>query len=242
MPTKLAWIISILLFTANGVFAATIVLNTADEYPLSTIDGRGYEDQIVSEAFRRIGVDVKISHLPSERALVNADRGIDDGNFARIAGLERIYPNLVIVPEKLTDFEFTAFSKDPSIRISGWKSLKPYSVAIVTGWKILEENIVGTRSLTKVSSPESLFQLLAQDRADIVVFDRTQGNAVIKKLGVQGVYALTPLLARQAMFMYLNRRHAELARKLPRVLREMKRDGSFDRMIKSSMKGSEHGL
>lgn len=225
--------------STNAFAADTLVLNTADEYPLSTEDGRGYEDLIIKEAFQRSGVRVQIVHLPSERALVNANTGINDGNFVRIAGIEHIYPNLVRVREKITEFEFAAFTKDRSVAIRDWNSLKPYSVGIITGWKILEANVLNTRSLTKVGDPEALFELLARGRADVVIFDRTQGNAVIRKMGFAGVRPLTPLLARQDMYLYLNRRHATLAAVIARTLREMKGDGSFDRIVNSVMRGKE---
>lgn len=231
--------ILLLCFCSDAISAGTIVLNTADEYPLSTIDNRGYVDMIISEAFKRLGLVSRIVHLPSERALVNANAGIDDGNFVRIAGLEKSYPDLVMVPEMITEFEFTAFTKDPSIRIRGWSGLKPYRVGIITGWKILEAKVVGTRSLTKAGDPDALFAMLAGDRVDVVVFDRRQGLAVIKRLGIAGVKPLLPALARQDMFLYLNRRHAPLAPKLANVLREMKRDASFERIVNSVMRKKE---
>lgn len=228
-------ILAMLLWAGSAV-AETIVLNTAHTWPRSTPDGRGFEDLIVNEAFRRLGMEVKIVHLPSERALVNANKGIDDGNFARIAGLEKDYPNLVMVPEQIATFEFAAFARDSSIRIDGWESLQSYSVGIVTGWKILEANVTRTRLLTKVSSPDALFDLLVHGRVDIVVFDREQGKAILRRNGISGVMALKPLLASTDMFIYLNSRHAALAPKLAAVLREMKRDGSFARIEGSVIK------
>lgn len=193
------FIVALLFMTPNAAFAGMLALNTADEAPLSTVDGTGHNDLIIREAFRRVGHQITIVHLPSERALVNANKGIDDGNFVRIAGLDTLYPNLVRVPESITVFEFAAFTKDPSIRIRDWESLKPHNVGIITGWKILEANIVGTRSLTKVSSPKALFELLASDSVDLVVFDRRQGNVFLRNHGLAGIMPLTPLLARQEM-------------------------------------------
>jgi polar amino acid transport system substrate-binding protein len=230
MRTAFGCLIIVAVLCGTGVFAGTLVLNTAEEYPLSTADGRGIEDLIISEAFRRVGVSVEIAHLPAERALVNANKGIDDGTFVRIAGIERIYPNLVRVRERITEFEFVAFAREPSIKIRDWNSLRPYSIGIITGWKILEAKIVGASLLTKVSSPEALFSLLERGRADIVVYDRTQGIAMMRKLGIAGVRPLSPPLAKQDMFLYLNRRHEDLAPKLESSLREMKRDGSFSRI------------
>ncbi|MDA8325342.1 MAG: transporter substrate-binding domain-containing protein [Nitrospiraceae bacterium] len=222
-----------IVLCSGSAYGKPLLLNTFNTYPLSSPQGTGYLDLVIKEAFRRIGADVKIVRLSSERGLVNADRGIDDGDFVRIAGLDKTYPNLVRVPAALCDFEFTVFTKDPSIRIEGWQGLKPYNVGIITGWKILERKIVGTRSLTKVGNATALFELLAHDRADLVVFDKVEGDAIIKKLGLSGIIALRPYLARQDMYLYLNRRHAGLARRLAEALLEMKTDGSMRRIARS---------
>jgi polar amino acid transport system substrate-binding protein len=102
----------LLLFLCFSALASelSLVLNTAHVYPLSSPEGSGFEDKILKEAFRRIGKEIKIIHLPSERALINANEGTDDGNFARVAGLEKTYPNLIRVPERLWMFEFAVFS------------------------------------------------------------------------------------------------------------------------------------
>jgi polar amino acid transport system substrate-binding protein len=191
---------------------------------------------IIKEAFRRIGMEARVVHLPSERALVNANQGIDDGDFVRIAGIEKRYPNLIMVEEKICEFEFAAFSRHQGVTITDWQSLKPYNVGIITGWKILEANITESRSLTKVSTPEALFDLLLHDRADLVVFDRLQGNALIKERGLSGVKALSPLLAQRDMYLYLHKRHAGLVPKLAEALRQMKQDGTHQRLIDSVLK------
>ncbi len=234
-----AWLLPGLL--AAGIFLCpgmargkTFLLNTSSTYPLSTPEGNGSLDLIIREAFRRIGMDVKIVRVPSERGLVDADRGIDDGDFVRVAGLEKMYPNLVRVPEPICDFEFTVFTKDLSIRINGWRSLKPYNVGIITGWNILERNITGTRSLTEVGDANALFELLAHGRVDLVVFDRVEGDAVIKKLGLSEIIALKPYLSKQGMYLYLNRRYAGLAPRLAAALLEMKRNGDMQRLTRSA--------
>ena len=222
-----------LLLCCGKAYAQTFSLNTFNTYPLSTAEGTGSLDLIVKEAFRRIGAGASITRLSSERGLVNADRGIDDGDFVRIAGLEKTYPNLVRVREPLCRFEFTVFTRDPSIRIKGWKSLKPYNVGVITGWKILERKIVGTRSLTMVKNADALFELLENGRADLVVFDRVEGDALVRQKKLTGIRALRPFLTERDMYLYLNRRYAGLAPKLARALLDMKRDGAVRRIIKS---------
>ncbi len=213
--------------------AETLVLNTSHDPPRSRPDGGGYEDRIVAEAFRRIGLGTRLVHLPSERALQNVNQGIDDGNFSRVAGLAAQYQNLVMVPEPVDEFLFTAFTRDTSIHVQRWEDLKPFNVGLITGWKIVEANTRDARSVTTVKDEEALFALLDRGRADVVVADLYFGQELLRSKSYQGVRALSPPLERRNMYLYLNKRHADLAPRLAAALREMKRDGTMERLTKA---------
>ncbi len=203
--------------------------------PLSKPDQTGFYDLVLLEAFERAGVPIAISHLPAERSLTNANDGITDGDFVRISGLARLYPNLIQVPAKITDFEFVAFSKDASIQLKDWASAKPYHVGIVRGWKILEENLSGSASLTRVKNQKLLFTLLDKGRANIVVYSRFEGYEMIKHLGLTGVKALEPPLAVREMFLYLNKKHTRLIPVISEALKDMKQDGTYGALFDQSL-------
>ncbi len=233
------FLLFLFFFLITPCIASTpLVITTSVGPPESNKSDTGLYDLILNEAFRRIGRQVDIDHLPSERALRNADSGLTDGEFPRISGLDGIYPDLVMVPEKLTNYEFVAFSKQPRIKISSWDALQPYDVAIVRGWKILEKNIVNTRSLVRVKNQKLLFKLLANERADIVVYSRFAGYTYIHSQGLAGdVVILEPPLAVREMYLYLNKKHEPLVKPLAQALREMKADGTYtqikDRVLRN---------
>jgi polar amino acid transport system substrate-binding protein len=224
--------------TAPTIASPLLIITTSVGPPESNESETGLYDLILQEAFRRVDLRVDIDHLPSERALMNADSGLTDGEFPRISGLERLYPNLVMVPEKLTTYEFVAFSKHRGLKMSSWNALQPYDVAIVRGWKILEKNIVNTRSLVRAKNQKLLFHLLLNDRADIVVYSRIAGDAYIRSLGLEGVIvALEPPLAAREMHLYLNKKHEQFVKPLAHALREMRKDGTYTE-IKNRALGS----
>ena len=83
-----------------------LTLATGALPPLTSAPGHtGFLDALAQEVFGRIEVDASVLRLPVERALVNANAGIEDGDMFRAAGFEKDYPNLVQVPEKVLDFE-----------------------------------------------------------------------------------------------------------------------------------------
>lgn len=222
-----------------GSCGETLVLSTDDVYPRSTPEGTGFEDLILKEAFQRIGVSIKISSLPAERALINVNQGIDDGLFVKIAGVEESYPNLIMVPEKICDYDFAAFTKNPSIQINGWDSLKPYNVGFLRGWKMYEANIKEAKSITKVKDDEALIELLNHDRVDIIAYELLEMKVRSKKMNLTGIITLQPLLAKKDMFCYLNRKHSKLVPGLVQALKDMKADGTYNKIMTSAMEKLE---
>lgn len=229
-------ILSALFFVDIARCLETLHLTTFAGPPLSTEKTQGFYDLILTEAFRRSDIAINISHLPAERSLINADSGITDGDFVRIAGLEKIYPNLIRVPEKITDFEFMAFTKNQDIHISVWEDCLKYNMAIVKGWKILEVNLAGARTLKKVKDQKQLFILLANDRADAAVYSRFEGYGVIKELKLTNILTLEPPLAVREMYLYLNKRHRDLILNISENLLRMKKDGTFERIRQKTLR------
>lgn len=216
---------------AAPAMAQTLVINTDERFPVSSEQGDGFLDIIVTEAFARIGVTISIVHLPSERALLNADQGVDDGLFDRIAGIDQDYPHLVMVPEKVNEFEFCAFTSDPDMALAGWEDLKPYNVGMVRGWKMVENNMPQVTSLVSVREDFMLFDLLLNGRADVVILGRLSGMMLAKERGLTGIHVVEPPLAVTDMYVYLHERHAALVPELARAIRELKDEGFYDQTV-----------
>jgi len=234
------WLILFVVFLLSGVVLAdpvdsdhTIVLNTTGKEPLSTPDHQGLMDQLATEAFRRCGYTLMFDALPAERALRNADKGIIDGELARIKGMEKIYPNLIRVPEKLIDWYFVAYSKNPLDLANGWESLAQRNIAFITGWKIFEQNSPESASITKVRNADQLFTLLSRGRTDIALFNLASGNYLVEKLKLKDVKAQMPPLAVREMYIYLNKKHSRLVPILAKSLADMKSDGTYDKILNS---------
>ncbi|VAX17201.1 hypothetical protein MNBD_NITROSPINAE02-347 [hydrothermal vent metagenome] len=208
--------------------------------PISNETETGIVETVIKEAFKRIGVNISIENLPAERSLISANDGITDGEYIRISGLDKYYPNLVQVREKIIDFEFVAFSMEMDFKTVGWKSLKPYSVGIITGWKILENNVVGTLHRTDVQNALQLFTLLAKGRADVVIFEKMMGIEMAKSLFLDDVKILEPPLAEKEMFLYLHKKHRKLVPRVEAALKEMKIDGTYKKIFEVGLSGYTH--
>lgn len=193
-------------------------------------------DQLAKEAFRRIGLTVRISILPCERSIRSANQGIDDGDLTRIEGINRLYSNLIQVPEKTITFEFVAFTKMSNRPLSNWKSLAPYHVGVIRGWKILEKNAAGAASLTKVENAMLLFTLLRKNRVDLILYERIQGYGMIKELNISGLRVLEPPLAVRDMYLYLHKKHKSIVLQLAVAMKVMKQDGTYAKIVRESLR------
>lgn len=220
---------------ADLLASEKLVLNTAFTYPLSTNAQTGFVDVIVNKALNRIGYSMKSVRLPAERALINANRGIDDGDLLRVEGLDKVYTNLIRVPEKIIDLEMVVFSKHVTFPIEGWHSLEPYSVAIITGWKILERNISESAGRIMVKNARQLFNMLLKDRVDIIVYSRWVGLGYLAQNNIKGISVILPPLERIGFYLYLHKKHQDLVPKLANALRAMKADGSYQSVFEKIM-------
>lgn len=215
--------------------AGALVLNAGVRAPYTQPDRSGFLDRLVAELFRRVGLKAEVQvYEASERAMQNADAGIDDGIAMRIRGLEAQYPNLVRVPEKVIDNDFVAYSRKHDFPTRNWDALAPYQVAHIIGWKVFENNLRGRQDITLVKNAEQLFELLRHDRADVVLYERWQGQWRARQAGLEA-RALEPPLASQEMFIYLHRKHDVHVQRVAAALAGMKRDGSYQRIFDETL-------
>lgn len=211
-----------------------LTLNDTNEPPFTTADGKGFLDVVAGEAFRRAGVRLQLVKLPAERGLINANAGTDDGDLTRIAGLESRYPNLIRVPEKLVDWEFAAFSKQATLAPT-WPVLRARPVGHIRGWKIYENQLRGARFVVTADDSAQLFRQLQLNRIEVALYERWLGLGVLKRMGIEGVTPLEPLLDKREMYIYLNKRHAALVPKLAQALRDIKAEGLYDRLYREKV-------
>lgn len=196
-------------------------------WPLGPSDrGPGVFQAVVEAAAEGVGRRVDLALLPAERSLRLVSAGVDDGDGPRIEQMDQLYPSLRRVDEPLLDYRFVAFAPPGVLRGGSWESLLPHHVAIVRGWKILENRLSGAASLQSIRTPRLLFDQLARGRAEAVVFEESMGIGLLEERGLTGRLApVQPPLAVRPMFLFVHRRHGALAEQLAHGLRRLKESG-----------------
>lgn len=224
-------VISLIICTYSVTADSVIRLNTTGQPPLNTSSQNGFMDEVAGEAFRRLGIKLETTLLPAERGLKHANRGLVDGEMSRVKGLTKIYGNLLRVPEKIMDWEFVVFSSKKINLLAGWDALSGKLVAHINGWKILEKNIPKSAEVTKTSNAEELFILLRKKRTDYVVYERWAGHLKLHEMNLGNISEQAPPLAVKEMFIYLHKKHKKIIPELAAALKEMKRDGSYQKLV-----------
>jgi polar amino acid transport system substrate-binding protein len=239
VATLLAWSAS--AHVAAGAEPRVLTLATGARTPMVSVPGRpGFVEELMRAACRRIGIDLVVLPMPHERALINADTGVEDGDLYRAPGFEQDYPNLVQVPEPLLLQDFVALTMRADLVVRGWDDLRPLAVAYVTGNKIIERHLAGHPQVTTVRDNALAIGLLAGGRADVVIINRWVGLIAAREAGL-AARALEPPLLRVPMHAYLHRRHAALAAPLAQALVELRRDGTRQQLYDRTLGALERG-
>lgn len=227
MRTSIALIVLLIAFPGGGAPPTNderpvLRLTSDDGAPYTQADGNGTCDRLLRNACEKLGYTVKIECRPSERALKDVDQGMDDGNFLRILGISSKYANLRIVPEKLTDFDFVAFSKAQDLPITQWEDLRSYRVGYVIGWKIVEDNICGLPEVKGVRDGDILFSMLEKGRIDVAIYSKAGGEYICSQSHADDIHPVGKPLAVREMYLYLHRKHETLIEPLAEALRVVK--------------------
>lgn len=209
-----------------------LILNNPTAPPFTTDQHNGLLDIVVGEAFHRAGLSMKLVKLPAERGLINANQGIDDGDLSRIAGIEKVYTNLVRVPEKIFDMDFVAFTRSKLLHRASWKNLQPYSVGYITGWKVFDQNLLPGTEITTAEAPAQLMRMLELGRIQFALYSRWMGLAILKNMQNGNIKVLEPPLAQKSMYIYLNKRYQRYIPALTRALKDIKKEGMYARVCK----------
>jgi len=213
----------------------TIRLNTTGQPPLNTDAQNGFMDAVATEAFRRIGITLHTSLLPAERGLKNSNKGSIDGEMSRVKGIDKVYTNLIRVPEKIMDWEFVVFSAKAIDLSQGWKAFSGKSVSHINGWKILEKNIPNDAEVTKTVNAVELFTLLEKKRTDYIIYEKWAGHYMLRKMPIENIGQHKSTLIIEEVFIYLHKKHKSIVSKLSKALESMKRDGSYQRLVRKHL-------
>ena len=180
--------------------------------------------EVVTEAYRRIGIDIKVEEYPAKRALLYSNEGRTDGELQRIGGIESEYPNLIPIPVPINKMEGMIHTKHLNFEVKGWESLKPYRIGIRRGIKYAEQ---GTRGMNPIvaNSDNELFDILNNDIVELVIIAWTNVLMMRAEGEGDGIRTLEPPIESLPLYHYVHKKHQHLVSRLTKTLQEMENEG-----------------
>ncbi len=220
-----------------GVFFVLVFSTITYAQPLSIAKIENAPDHILGGMlleviYKRANIPLDLTIMPSARALMQSSRGRIDGELQRIFKFGESYPTLLRVPTPFTYFEPTAFSVRHQIPISGWSSLEGYKIGVVRGMKFAELGLKGMENVLWLTGSDQLFKMLDAGRLDIIVSARFDGFYHIKKLQLNSIRQLQPVIERHQLYHYLHEKHKNLIPIIDDVIKSMKKSGELAKLRK----------
>ncbi len=130
----------------------TITLSTAEDWAMSLIC-----EDILREAYKRIGYNLQVKKYPASRAIYYSSQGAVDGELSRIAGLSKKYPELIQIKVPTLTSTIHAFSLMEDLDAPTYESIIDYSIGIQVGYIKINK---ATESFTDVSKNAKVESLL----------------------------------------------------------------------------------
>jgi len=186
-------------------------------------------EEILQEAYDRLDIIMMVKTYPGNRSLELSNMGKIDGELFRAKLIQKKYKNLIIIPVELVKITTVAFSKKSNIRISGWKSLLPYKISYVRGFKLVEENTLGMKRF-EVKKTELAFKMLMANRVDLVIETAMEGKNLVSVNKYKGIQILKNPLAETSLYHFLHKKHKELIPKITAVLLDMEKKGRIKKI------------
>jgi polar amino acid transport system substrate-binding protein len=166
--------------------AQTVTIATLDWPPYVGTDlkAKGFNSEIITEAFKRVGHTVKIEFMDWDAAIAKASQGKFDAVFPEYYSKDRekefIYSNFF--SNSLLVFYKRKDAKINYVSPKNLKDLSPYKIGVVKGYINTEEfDKASYLKRIESDSDEANLKKLLNKELDIIVIDKLVAQHIIKR-------------------------------------------------------------
>lgn len=220
----------------------------ADNQTLRITSGFDYPEtnlihSVLKEGFKRAKIGLEYHTLPNQRSLINANRGIYDGEAARIWEINELYPNLVRIPVSIHAIDLVVLSRK-KIFITKASDLKNYHVGVIRGMKIAEKMAKDAKplSITTATNHITLVKMLSNDRLDLILTNKIGLLTDLSKSIEKGFYLVEKPILSRPLYMHLHKKHKNLIPKLEKAFESMIEDGTYQKIQDSFLSDIENKI
>ncbi|MCG7499958.1 transporter substrate-binding domain-containing protein [Vibrio sp. Of7-15] len=192
-------------------------------------------EEVLKEAYQRLGYQVHFIPFPTQRSLVEANLGRVDGELMRHKNITEDYPNLIKIPVSIFSEKMVVFAHNPKLIEQmgplNWENIAPYRLGSIIGFKVAEE-AAKTLKVDFVVNLETLFNKLIEGRTDFVLGTYSSGCYVKTRFG-HSVFLVDGHLAEYNSYHHLHRSKSHLVKPLTDILNKMKENDEINKITKN---------
>ncbi|MBF0228731.1 MAG: transporter substrate-binding domain-containing protein [Desulfamplus sp.] len=182
---RLALLLALVVMTSSSVFAnQTVKLAIGDWAPYtSETDVKGkLLEEVVTEAFKLEGIDVKYDYFPWKRSYIYVEQGKSDGTFPWNKTTEREKEFYIHKISLIKDDGVYFHLKSKPFDWNTIEDLKKYKVGVTLGYK--QEAMYKEKGIVADTVPneEQNFKKMLAGRIDVYQTSNVVGYSAIKKL------------------------------------------------------------
>jgi len=166
-----------------------------------------------------------------KRGLINANKGIDDGDGPRVKAVGKKFKNIIRVDVPILEISIHAFFKNKAMKIDSWEDIKPFTVGVRTGTVIQINHVkkADPKEIVYVPTNEKLFELLEDNKLDIIIAERVMAREIQRKMHLTHLQE-SPALLKKKMYLFLNKKHKDKIDNFKNTLIQMKEEGYQKRL------------
>ncbi len=172
-----------MFFTIQGYASEKKIFLTTAEYPPyygEKLKNQGFVTEVIREAFKRVGYEVKVEFFPWARSEMMAKEGASDGMFAPWYTEERkkwfIFSNPIPPPNTIGFYK----QKDKKITFKTYRDLMPYRIGSVFGYAYPGDFEKADLRNNESYTDEMLITKLVQGKIELALIDKLQAEHLLK--------------------------------------------------------------
>ncbi len=186
--------------------------------------------KLLLEIYKKAGIPINLTSIPSARALVESGNGVLDGELQRGPEIEETYPTLVRVPTPFNCFELSVFTIKNEIPVSDWASLDGFSIGFIKEETAAETGLKEIKNVNPTADREQLFNMLHTESLDIVITRQFNSRFYLKKKKLNTVRLLQPSVEKHPLYHYLHEKHKHYIPVIDQTIISMTESGELASM------------
>jgi ABC-type amino acid transport substrate-binding protein len=190
---------------------------------------------VLPQIYQNIGLRIIVDALPGNRAQYVANSGNYAGEIMRIWSYGDENKNTIRVPTPYYYLETMPFiRKSSNIMIHSKADLAEYRLSKVRGVKHTNNITVGLTNIYEMNNSKEMFQLLMNDKVDVVLTNTLDGNVTLKRLSYTEITPMYKPLAIFPLYHYLHKKHHALVPIIDKEIKRLKDNGELALLIKEA--------